>query len=109
MPQFLVYKNKNPKTRSTYPYLVDIQSDLLNDLGTRVVVPLIKRSASTKKPTKKPIKNLMPAVRVDGQEFIMMVPQLAGIAVSDLGAPVGSTVEHRGEVVAALDFLITGI
>jgi hypothetical protein len=39
----------------------------------------------------------------------MLVPQLAGIAVSDLGVPVASAAEHRGEVVAALDFLITGI
>lgn len=105
MPQFSVHKNKNPKTRSTYPYLVDVQSDLLSDLGTRVVVPLVKRTASTKKP----IKNLMPVVSVDGQEFIMMVPLLAGIGKGDLGAPVASAAHHRGEVVAALDFLITGI
>ena len=105
MPQFSVYKNKNPKSRSTCPYLIDVQSDLLSDLGTRVVVPLIKRGALTRKP----IKNLMPAIRVDGQEFIMMVPQLAGIAAGDLGAPVANAAEHRGEVVAALDFLITGV
>lgn len=105
MPQFSVYKNKNPKSRSTFPYLIDVQSDLLSDLGTRVVVPLIKRGALARKP----IKNLMPAIRVDGQEFVMMVPQLAGIAASDLGAPVASMAEHRAEVVAALDFLITGV
>ena len=105
MPQFSVYKNKNPKTRNSYPYLVDIQSDLLSDVGTRVVVPLVKRTAATKKP----IKNLMPVVRVDGQDFIMMVPQLAAIATGDLGALVGSAAQHRNEVVAAVDFLITGI
>lgn len=31
MPQFSVYKNKNPSTRSAYPYLVDIRSDLLSE------------------------------------------------------------------------------
>lgn len=105
MAQFSVYKNKNPSTRSSYPYLVDVQSDLLSDLRTRVVVPLAKRSASTKKP----IKTLMPVVSVDGQEFIMMVQLLAGVGKSDLGTPVASAAQHRGEVVAALDFLITGI
>jgi toxin CcdB len=105
MPQFSVYKNKNPKTRSTYPYLVDVQSDLLSDLGTRVVVPLVKRTTSTKKP----IKDLTPVVSVDGQDFVMMVPLLAGIARSELGTPVGSALQHRGEVIAALDFLVTGI
>ncbi len=105
MAQFSVHKNKNPKTRSTYPYLVDVQSDLLSDLGTRVVVPLMKRAA----PSKKPIKNLTPALRIDGHEYIMMVPQLAGIAARDLGVPVTSVAQHRGEIVAALDFLFTGI
>lgn len=105
MPQFSVHKNKNPKTRSTYPYLVDVQSDLLSDLGTRVVVPLVKRTAQSKKP----IKNLTPAIRIDGLEYIMMVPQLAGIAARDLGVPVASVAQHRGEIVAALDFLFTGI
>lgn len=105
MPQFSVHKNKNPKTRNTYPYLVDVQSDLLSDLGSRVVVPLIKRTASSRKP----IRNLMPVVRVEGQDFIMMVPQLAGIATRDLGPAVATVAQHRAEVVAALDFLILGI
>lgn len=105
MAQFSVHKNKNPKTRSTYPYLVDVQSDLLSDLGTRVVVPLIKRAGSSKKS----IKTLMPIVRVDGQEFIMIVPQLAGILRRDLGDAVANVAQHRDDVVAALDLLITGI
>jgi toxin CcdB len=105
MPQFSVYKNKNPKTRSSYPYLVDVQSDLLSDIGTRVVVPLLKRTATTKKA----VKNLMPVVSVDGQQFIMVVPLLAGIASGELGTAVASVSQHRGEVIAALDFLITGI
>jgi toxin CcdB len=40
MAQFTVYRNKNPQTRSTVPFLLDIQNDLLDDLETRVVVPL---------------------------------------------------------------------
>ena len=68
-------------------------------------MPLIKRTAATKKP----IKNLMPVIRIDGQDFIMMVPQLAAIASANLGTPIASAAQHRDEVVAALDFLITGI
>lgn len=51
----------------------------------------------------------MPVVRIDGHDFIMMVPQLAAIASGNLGGPVGSAAQHRDEVIAALDFLITGI
>ncbi len=105
MAQFSVHKNKNPKTRSTYPYLVDIQSDLLSGLSTRAVVPLIKHAGLARKP----MKNLTPVVDVDGQSFVMLVPQLAGIAAGELGPVVGTIAGKRTEVIAALDFLITGI
>lgn len=105
MAQFSVYKNKNPKTKTAYPYLVDVQSDLLRDLRTRVVVPLVKLASLGKKP----LKNLTPVLEVDGQKFVMLAPQLAGISMNDLGPEVGSLVNHRAEIINALDFLITGI
>jgi toxin CcdB len=40
VPQFDVYRNPDASTRSRFPYLLDIQSDLLDSLSTRVVVPL---------------------------------------------------------------------
>jgi toxin CcdB len=40
MAQFTVCRNKNPQTRSAVPFLLDVQNDLLEDLETRVVVPL---------------------------------------------------------------------
>jgi hypothetical protein len=40
MAQFAVYRNKNPRTKTAY-----IQSDLLGDLQTRVVIPLTKAAA----------------------------------------------------------------
>ena len=40
MAQFKVYENPNDATRQTYPYLLDIQSNLLDELRTTVVIPL---------------------------------------------------------------------
>ena len=40
MPQFAVYKNRNEATRGRFPLLLDVQSDLLEPLKTRIVVPL---------------------------------------------------------------------
>jgi hypothetical protein len=34
---------------------------------------------------------------------------MAGISRADLGAVIGSLLDHRNEIVAAVDFLITGI
>ena len=35
MPQFAVYLNKNLRSRSVFPMLVDVQAELLGDLETR--------------------------------------------------------------------------
>ncbi|PWV68837.1 CcdB family protein [Halomonas sp. A11-A] len=40
MAQFHAYENRNPASRERYPYLLDIQCDLLGELRTTVVVPL---------------------------------------------------------------------
>jgi len=44
MPQFNVYINTNSASRDIYPYLIDVQSSLLDNLETRLVIPLITRS-----------------------------------------------------------------
>jgi toxin CcdB len=105
MPQFAVHRNKNVKTKAAYPYLLDVQSDLLDTLETRVVIPLAKLPALRKRP----IKDLTPVLQIEGHAFLVLVPLLAGIARSELGAIVGNVAEHRNTIVAALDFLITGV
>ncbi len=44
MTQFDVYENANDETAGTVPYLLDVQTDLLDSLSTRVVVPLVTSS-----------------------------------------------------------------
>jgi toxin CcdB len=104
VPQFAVYRNKNPRTKSTFPFLVDVQSDLLDPLNTRVVIPLTKVAGLAKKP----VSHLTPAVSFDGDTYILMTPQLAGIARSDLGAQAGTLVGERETIMSAVDFLLTG-
>ena len=103
--QFSVYKNKNPKIKIAYPYFVDVQSDLLRDLQTRVVIPVTKLAAHDKKP----LKHLTPIVDIGSQRFLLLTPQLAGVASKDLGSPIASVAQFRTEIVAALNFLIAGI
>ncbi|SFR56520.1 CcdB protein [Pseudidiomarina maritima] len=46
MGQFCAYHNPNPLTRHEYPYLLDVQNNLLNELKTTVVIPLMFLSES---------------------------------------------------------------
>jgi len=105
MPQFTVYRNKNPQTFSTVPFLLDVQNDLLNDLETRVVVPLSPVSAMQGKT----LRPLIPVLEIEGERFVMLTPQMAGIPKSELGAPVTRAEQYRYEIIAAIDFLLTGI
>ena len=104
MAQYTVYRNKNSKSKAEVPYLLDVQSNLLSELGTRVVVPLFQKKSLKIKP----LTRLTPEFQVDGKKFILMTPQLAGISVKDLGEPVGDLARHHSDIVAALDLLITG-
>ncbi len=50
MSQFTLYKNNDKSTASTYPYFVDVQSELLDSLNTRLVIPLTPIELLKKKP-----------------------------------------------------------
>lgn len=99
----MVYLNNNPKTKQAIPYLLDVQSDVLSNLETRVVVPLYLQERRHKV-----MSVLTPTLEIKGQRYTMMTPQLAGMPRSMLKKSVASLAERRGDVVAALDLLFTG-
>ena len=103
MTQFDVYRNTNPETNQTIPYLLDIQADLLNALSTRVVVPLILSSVMGKA-----ITHLNPQFTINNIPVFMSTAELAGISFRSLGEKVCSLKSHRTEIMAALDFLFIG-
>ena len=103
MAQFDVYENKNPETNESIPYLLDVQSDLLDNLTTRVVVPLITVAAMGKA-----AQYLNPQFKIERTTVIMSTAELAGVNLNALGDRVCSLKEHRIEIISALDFLFTG-
>jgi toxin CcdB len=105
MPQFMVFRNKNPQTRSTIPFLLDVQNSLFDDLETRVVVPLCPVSALKGRI----LRTLMPILEIEGTSFAMLTPQMAGIPKGELGAQVTRVEQYRFEIIAAIDFLLTGV
>jgi toxin CcdB len=103
MAQFDVYENTNAETKITIPYLLDVQTDLLYELTTRAVVPLIVTSAMGKA-----AKHLNPQFNIRQTVVIMSTSELAGVPVHILGDKICSLKEQRHEIVAALDFLFAG-
>jgi len=104
LAQFTVFRNKNARSKVVFPLLVDVQSDLLDALQTRVVIPLSKVAAITKNP----VSQLTPVLEFEGVSYVLVTPQLAGVAQSELGPVTGSLAHHRETILAAMDFLLLG-
>lgn len=104
MARFDVYRNTGPHATDT-PYLLDVQSDLLDGLSTRVVIPLRRRHDA---PASKIPENLSPALDILGEKCTLETPKLAAVPLRILKNPVASLRESQNTVTAALDFLFHG-
>ena len=84
-------------------YLLDVQSDLLSGLNTRVVVPLLPQSSAPS-----PARRLNPVFSVEGQELVMATQYMAAVPEQELRSSMGSLAEKQDEISAALDMLFLG-
>ncbi len=102
MAQFDVYRLRPANKRT--PLVVDVQSDTLSLLATRVVVPLrpLDRKA-------KPIARLNPVVVIERASYVAVFQELAAVPVSLLTDCVASVQRDRDALVAAVDLVFTGI
>lgn len=104
MARFDVYPNPSAHAHTT-PYLLDVQSDLLDGLDTRVVVPL--RSLD-RFPQVQLSMRLTPVFDIQGQPCLLETPKMGAVPKKLLKAPVASLSSEQAQVTAALDFLFQG-
>jgi toxin CcdB len=100
--QFDVVANPDAEDAQYRPYLVILQSDLVSDLRSTVVAPLIARSRIVG------ARQLNPLVIVDGAEYWIAIYELFAIERHLLGAKVASVDDRRDPIIAAIDFLFVG-
>jgi toxin CcdB len=104
MARFDVYANPGSQAATT-PYLLDVQSDLLNGLDSRMVIPLrsLKHFPKVKLSTR-----LTPIFTIEGQEYLLETPKMAAVPQRVLKSPLTSLVQSQDQITAALDFLFQG-
>ncbi len=105
MSQFTLYKNSDKSTATAYPYFVDVQSELLASLNTRLVIPLTPLELLEKKAP----SHLCPIIHLDDGDFVILTQQMASVPSKILSEPVTDLSTLRDEIIGAIDFLITGI
>ena len=105
MAQFDVYTNPSTKTRNAYPYIVDIQSPLITDISTRIVILLGKLNHFRQEQ----MRGLTPEITYLEESYLLLTPQIASMPSRLLKQPIGSLSDFREEISSALDFAVTGI
>ena len=105
MAQYDVYANPNPRSREQVPFVVDIQSDLLSAMRTRLVMPLTRVAVDVPFSP----RLLSPQLTVDGERLALAPQATAGMDARLLKQPVASLAAHAGEIRDALDAVISGV
>lgn len=82
-----------------------MQSDLLDDLNSRIVIPL--SLYKTLKQTN--AKKLCPIIDIDEGCFVLLTHQMTTVPKSILKKEITSLEKFRYEILGAIDLLLTGI
>jgi toxin CcdB len=83
--------------------VVNCQCELLDHLGTRLVIPLYPPDQLNWS-----FPRLTPAVQFDEKRYLLATPDMATVANTELGPALGSMAEQRYVILNAIDFLLTG-
>jgi toxin CcdB len=105
MAQFDVYENPSKQSRKAYPYILDIQHSLIEDISTRVVLPL----GDAVNFRNEELKGITPKVEFKGQNLLILIPQITSMSRKSLREPVGTLLHLGDEIVSSRDLVITGI
>jgi toxin CcdB len=98
MARFHVYRLKSGNILA-----VDLQANLLDDLPSRVMVPLY--------PVRElgwSISRLNPRFPIEGETYVMATQRMASIPTAELGKAVADLSWKSDVIVGAMDFLFQG-
>ena len=101
--QFTIYRNKG--NARDYPYLLNVQSDIIDELNTRMVIPLVRLAAFIGRPAQR----LNPVISVEGKKHLVLTQEMASVRLGQLGEEVTDVQESRQLIKDSIDFLLDGV
>ena len=100
--QFTVYEYTR---ESHYRFFVDVQSDIVETPGRRIVIPLLESHHLSEKVN----QQLFPVVSVNGKEYRAVTSELSGVSVSVIGDAVADLSHEANAIKNALNLMFWGI
>ena len=104
MAQSDVHTNPSSSAATGIPYVVVIQSDLLDALATRLTMPLALFDVATKAPTV-----LCPVILVKGKRMQALAHYATPMPAKALRRPVDNVATQASALVSAMDAVLLGI
>lgn len=101
--QFDVVPNPDASDAAQRPFLVVLQSDLVAGLRSAVVAPLVAREHMVG------AQRMNPVFSVEGNDYWLATHELFAIEQTMLNAKIASLADQHDAIVAALDFVFTGV
>ncbi|QJT78645.1 CcdB family protein [Kosakonia sp. MUSA4] len=102
--QYTVYRNKSNSRE--YPFLLDVQSDITGSMNSRVVIPLCPLADYK---DRRRVERLNPVLEIEGQAYLLLTHDLAGVSLAILGEKVCTMNARRDVIRSAMDFIFDGI
>ena len=104
MAQFDVYVNPSESVSNGIPYVVVVQSDLLESLATRMAIPLASVEFASTAPEK-----LCPSVLVNGQRLRALAHYAAPLPSKSLKKVVSNLSSSSDTLISAMDAVFAGV
>ena len=83
--------------------VVDVQTDHLTGITTRLVIPLEPIASAPRRTPR-----LNPVLTVAGQPHVLMTQEMASVPAKWLTDRIGSLLVHADDIADAIDVLLTG-
>lgn len=104
MARFDVYRNVG-RIANEIPYFLDVQSSFIDDIETRVVIPLA-RAPKLIRPLRP--RDLTPAFEIRGEVCVLSTPMIFSMPTHGLRSKVTSLKSESQRITASLDILFQG-
>ena len=104
MPQYDVFPNPSASAANGIPFVVVIQSELLDALSTRLVVPLAEPHSAGKVPAR-----LCPLIMVEHRRLHALAHYAAPLPARLLRRPVANVAAQASALVDAMDMVLSGV
>ncbi|MDC9604363.1 type II toxin-antitoxin system toxin CcdB [Xenorhabdus griffiniae] len=101
--QFIVYQYK--RKESKYSLLVDVQSDIIETPGRRMVIPLVEAYHFSNKVN----RHLFPIVQIEHKDYQLLTTELSSVSENVIGEKISDVTQWSSDIKDALNLLFWGI